>query len=128
MGELKNLKKHVVEGIENHKTEYFKIYTVSRINAKPVVLIIGAGEIGSGTDKLYSSKLQIVGTDVYCSSSIDYVADAHYLPFKNAIFDGVIIQAVLEHVVDPQLVVSEIHRVLKKDGIVYAGLIYAASS
>ena len=77
-------------------------------------------EIGSGTDELYSSKLQIVGTDVYFSPNVDYVADAHYLPFKDAILDGVIIQAVLEHVVEPQLVVSEIHRILKKNGIVYA--------
>ncbi|MDC0042595.1 class I SAM-dependent methyltransferase [Paracoccaceae bacterium] len=120
-GKLKNLKKHVVGESKTTKLNIFKfIQFLEAINEKPVVLIIGSGEIGSGTDKLYSSKLQIVGTDVYCSSSVDYVADAHYLPFKDAIFDGVIVQAVLEHVVDPQLVVSEIHRVLKKDGIVYA--------
>lgn len=120
-GKLKKLKKHILGESETTKLNISKFVRVLEgVNEKPIVLIIGSGEIGSGTDELYSSKLKIVGTDVYCSSSVDYVADAHYLPFKDAIFDGVIIQAVLEHVVDPQLVVSEIHRVLKKDGIVYA--------
>lgn len=118
---LKKLKKHIEWESETTKLNISKfVQFLEGINEKPIVLIIGSGEIGSGTDKLYSSELKIVGIDVYCSSSVDYVADAHYLPFKDAIFDGVIVQAVLEHVVDPQLVVSEIHRVLKKDGIVYA--------
>ena len=51
---------------------------------------------------------------------MDFIVDAHYLTFKNAIFDGVSIQAVLDHVVDPSLVVTEIHRVLRPDGIVYS--------
>jgi len=88
---------------------------------KSRVLIIGSGEKGSGTDTLFSTKgISIVGTDIYCSETVDIIADAHYLPFQNEVFDGVWIQAVLEHVVDPKLVVSEIHRVLKSKGIVYA--------
>ena len=35
-------------------------------------------------------------------------------------FDGVWIQAVLEHVLNPDTVVAEIHRVLKPRGVVYA--------
>ena len=49
-----------------------------------------------------------------------FVADAHQLPLANNSIDGVVIQAVLEHVLDPEIVVSEIWRVLKPDGIVYA--------
>ena len=48
------------------------------------------------------------------------ICDAHDIPFKDNSFDGVVIQAVLEHVVDPVRCVSEIHRVLKADGLVYA--------
>ena len=85
------------------------------------MLVIGAGEKGSGTEKLFSTEnISTVGTDIYSSKTVNVIADAHYLPFKNEEFDGVWIQAVLEHVVDPNLVVSEIHRVLKPDGIVYA--------
>jgi ubiquinone/menaquinone biosynthesis C-methylase UbiE len=34
--------------------------------------------------------------------------------------DAVVVQAVLEHVLDPNTVVDEIHRVLKNQGLVYA--------
>jgi len=120
-GALKLLKKHLVGESKTTKSNIANfIGRLKRTNKKPLVLIIGSGEIGSGSDKLYSSEIQIVGLDVYSSPSVDYVADAHYLPFKDAVFDGVVIQAVLEHVVDPQVVVSEIHRVLKKEGLVYA--------
>ena len=45
------------------------------------------------------------------------VADAHKLPFKNKYFDLVICTETLEHVTNPQGVLSEIKRVLKKDNI-----------
>jgi SAM-dependent methyltransferase len=88
---------------------------------KPRVLVIGSGTRGSGTEALWDSDaVTNVGIDIYPSESTDYVADAHYLPFVDGAFDGVWIQAVLEHVADPNLVVQEIHRVLAKGGIVYA--------
>ena len=120
-GALKLLKKHLVGESKTTKSNIANfIGRLKRTNKNPLVLIIGSGEIGSGSDKLYSSEMQIVGLDVYSSPSVDYVADAHYLPFKDSVFDGVVIQAVLEHVVVPPVVVSEIHRVLKKEGLVYA--------
>jgi SAM-dependent methyltransferase len=88
---------------------------------QPTVLVIGGGTIGWGTDELYSdSSIELVGTDVYASPFTTLVADAHKLPFDDGVFDGVWIQAVLEHVLDPALVVSEIHRVLRRGGAVYA--------
>ena len=57
---------------------------------------------------------------MYTSPYTSIVADGHHLPFCDNSFDGVWIQAVLEHVLDPNVVVSEIHRVLKFDGVVYA--------
>lgn len=87
----------------------------------PVVLVIGGGAIGAGADPLYATAdIRVVGTDVYASPNTDIVADGHFLPFKDAVFDGVWIQAVLEHVLDPSTVVAEIHRVLKPGGVVYA--------
>jgi ubiquinone/menaquinone biosynthesis C-methylase UbiE len=50
----------------------------------------------------------------------ELICDAHDIPFKDEMFDGVIAQAVLEHVVDPIRCVAEIHRVLKTGGLVYA--------
>ena len=54
------------------------------------------------------------------SKNINALADAHYLPYGDKYFDQVIIQAVLEHVISPRKVVSEIYRVLNIGGIVYS--------
>lgn len=87
----------------------------------PRVLVIGGGAIGAGADPLYATPdIRVVGTDVYASPNTNIVADGHFLPFRDTVFDGVWIQAVLEHVLDPSTVVSEIHRVLKPGGVVYA--------
>lgn len=88
---------------------------------KPRILIIGGGEIGSGMEPLYERyKDSIISFDIYSSPHINFIADAHNIPIVSEYFDIVIIQAVLEHVIDPKNVVSEIWRVLKFDGIVYA--------
>lgn len=88
---------------------------------RPRILIIGSGERGRGTGALWDADdIERVGVDIYKSDSVDVVCDAHYLPFLAGSFDGVWIQAVLEHVVEPVVVVAEIHRVLKPEGIVYA--------
>ncbi len=85
------------------------------------VLVIGGATRGSGTDGLWdNNQLEITSLDLVGTENVDYIADAHYLPFENETFDGVWIQAVLEHVVSPELVVKEIFRVLKKDGYVYS--------
>lgn len=90
-------------------------------SSHPKVLVIGSGTRGSGTDALWlDTMIAKTGIDIYPSKTTDYVADAHYLPFVDGAFDGVWIQAVLEHVANPQLVVKEIHRVLADSGIVYA--------
>jgi SAM-dependent methyltransferase len=87
----------------------------------PKVLVIGSGERGSGTEHLWSDRsIEIHGVDIYASETVEVVCDAHYLPLENESYDGVWIQAVLEHVVDPNTVVAEIFRVLKEGGIVYA--------
>jgi SAM-dependent methyltransferase len=94
---------------------------LSRTSHRPRVLIIGGGAKGRGADALYSNdSVDIVGTDIYCSAYTTLLADGHYLPFKDESFDGVWIQAVLEHVLDPTLVVSQIHRVLRPRGLVFS--------
>ena len=90
-------------------------------NPRPVVLIVGGGTVGQGMDALYQSPdIQVVAFDIYASPIVHFVADAHDIPLLAGTVDGVIVQAVLEHVVEPQQVVAEIWRVLKPDGLVYA--------
>jgi SAM-dependent methyltransferase len=85
------------------------------------VLVIGGAELGLGLGQLYENpKLEIIATDIYASNITTLLADGHQLPFSNASMDAVVIQAVLEHVLAPHEVVSEVHRVLKPHGLVFA--------
>jgi SAM-dependent methyltransferase len=87
----------------------------------PRVLIVGGGTIGVGSELIIEKfKNDVISFDVYYSPTIDFIADAHSIPLSNACIDLVIIQAVLEHVLDPAVVVSECYRVLKSKGYIYA--------
>jgi SAM-dependent methyltransferase/uncharacterized protein YbaR (Trm112 family) len=87
----------------------------------PNVLAIGASILGSGMEALIERPdIELVESDVAFGPRTTLICDAHCLPFEDNSFDGVIIQAVLEHVVDPWRCLEEIYRVLKKDGLVYA--------
>ena len=85
------------------------------------ILIVGGSIKGKGMDAIYSNdSFDIVGSDVSFGTYTTLICDAHDIPFDDEVFDCVIIQAVLEHVLDPQRCVSEVHRVLKHSGLVYA--------
>lgn len=85
------------------------------------VLVIGGGTCGQGTDPLYqAANIKIISFDIYLSDRVDFVADAHNIPLPDSSVDAVLVQAVLEHVLNPEQVVREIWRVLADDGIVYA--------
>ena len=85
------------------------------------VLVVGGGELGAGMDSIVNdAHLEFVDTDVYVGDRVGVACDAHRLPFPDGAFDGVIVQAVLEHVLSPPDVVAEIHRVLRAEGLVYA--------
>lgn len=89
--------------------------------SNPKILVIGGGEIGNGFDKFFINFADnITSFDIYNSSNVDFIADAHQIPLIEEYFDLVIVQAVLEHVLVPTKVVNEIWRVLKFDGLVYA--------
>lgn len=99
-----------------------KLGLIAKDNSK--ILIIGGGINGFGMNKflnkLESKNVLIESIDIYYSDRITTIADAHYLPYQNQQFDIVVIQAVLEHVINPSKVVSEIYRVLYDDGLIYS--------
>jgi SAM-dependent methyltransferase len=84
------------------------------------VLVIGGGELGNGVEALYAGRHTVIGFDVYGSPLTHFIADAHQIPLPDGSVDAVVIQAVLEHVLDPPRVVAEIWRVLRPAGLVYA--------
>ncbi|MGB5711680.1 MAG: methyltransferase domain-containing protein [Waterburya sp.] len=101
------------------KGNYDKIASLLPKNSK--ILVVGGSIKGQGMDSIYDNEsFEIVSSDVTFGEYTDIICDAHDLPFQDNTFDCVIVQAVLEHVLEPRRCVSEIHRVLKSDGIVYA--------
>jgi SAM-dependent methyltransferase len=63
-------------------------------------------------------QLDYVGVD-YDSQNADLLADGHSLPFRSGTFDGVLAYAVLEHLYNPALALSEIARVLRPGGVFF---------
>lgn len=87
----------------------------------PKILVIGGSTVGQGLKNILSqSALQFVESDVSFGPRTSLICDAHDIPFDDETFDGAITQVTLEHVIDPHRCVEEIHRVLKKNGILYA--------
>lgn len=94
---------------------------LSLLDESATVLVVGGGSLGNGVERLYADRrFGVVGFDIYSSPLTQLVADAHQIPFADQTVDAVVVQAVLEHLVDPERAVSEIHRVLRPGGLVYA--------
>ena len=89
--------------------------------ANPKVLVVGGGVVGGGMDCLVNDpRITLIETDAAIAPRTNLICDGHDLPFADQSVDAVIVQAVLEHVVDPHRCVAEIHRVLKPAGLVYS--------
>jgi ubiquinone/menaquinone biosynthesis C-methylase UbiE len=87
----------------------------------PLVLVVGGGTLGNGVGAIYADRrIRVIGFDIYGSPLTQFIADAHQIPLTTESVDAVVIQAVLEHVLDPSEVVGEIRRVLRPGGLVYA--------
>lgn len=85
------------------------------------LLVIGGGSVGQGMAPIYDHPgIEIYSFDIYDSPNVQFIADGHHLPLPDDHFDAVIIQAVLEHVLQPAQVAAEIWRVLRPGGLVYA--------
>jgi SAM-dependent methyltransferase len=91
-----------------------------RDNPNPTVLVIGGSVLGAGMQGLLNSSIRLIESDISFGPRTSLICDAHDIPFADGAFDGVVAQAMLEHVVDPFRCVEEIHRVLKPNGLVYA--------
>lgn len=94
---------------------------IKKKNNNPRILVVGGGTKGNGTESFYlDPDVDVISFDVYVSDLTHFIADAHKMPIKSGTIDVVWIQYVLEHVLDPGEVVSEVFRVVKHEGLVYA--------
>lgn len=91
------------------------------LGRRPRILVIGGGAVGNGLEAFYNdTTIDLVGFDIYMSPFVQFIGDGHAIPLADGSFDGVVVQAVLEHVLQPEIVAREIQRVLREGGIVYA--------
>lgn len=65
---------------------------------------------------------QYLGVDMSLNSFADVIADNHNLPFKDNVFDVIIISEVLEHCDNEYQVIKELRRVAKNQALVYLTL------
>jgi len=88
------------------------------------VLVVGSGRQRQWLDERLCAGgvVQVVYSDIDVEADVDLFCDAHDLPFTGGVFDTVITTAVLEHVLYPERVAAEIHRVLKVGGVLYSEL------
>jgi SAM-dependent methyltransferase len=88
------------------------------------ILIVGGGTQKEDLEREFDAGRRpwSVYTDIDIRADVDVFVDAHDLPFQSGSFDAVITTAVLEHVLYPERVVAEIHRVLKIGGLLYSEL------
>ena len=94
---------------------------LSELDEAATVLVVGGGTVGNGTERLYSeARIGVIGFDIYAAPTTQFLADVHQIPLADASVDAVVVQAVLEHVLEPERAVAEIHRVLRPQGLVYA--------
>jgi len=87
-------------------------------------------DIGCGIGDFLSYRKNTVGVDIneevvnwclYQGHLVDLM-QADLLPYRSSRFDSVIMDNVLEHIGNPQPILSEAHRVLKNDGIIVVGV------
>ena len=120
---VKRLAKSIFYGSNSKTLRNFEFLS-RNLSIDSRILIIGGATQGSGMDYIFANLRRLgcslVSVDVQYTDCVDALVDAHYLPFADSSFHVVIIQAVLEHVLSPECVVSEIHRVLRLGGVVYS--------
>ena len=75
--------------------------------------------IGSSSKKIYPNTVNL---DIGPFPNVDIVGDGKHLPFKDRSFDLVLIESVLEHIDEPEKVISESFRVLRKGGKAYISI------
>jgi 2-polyprenyl-3-methyl-5-hydroxy-6-metoxy-1,4-benzoquinol methylase len=94
---------------------------------KLTVLDLGSGQ--GGTAKILSENNKVISLDlnIIRLKSQEYFKDniqringhALNVPLKPEIFDLIILQDVIEHVNDPQILLVSLHSLLKKNGMLY---------
>lgn len=73
-------------------------------------------EIGAGSGHLSELRDNVVSTDILSAPWLDLRADAQQLPFRDAMFDNIVMIDVLHHLPTPKTFFQEAERILRPGG------------
>ncbi len=127
--------KHDLDKFYNHPNRLFRYIENKRINILLREADIGPDdkvlEVGCGAGHILERipRGKLTGVDIsaiqieraekrYSGKAELIIAKGEDLPFKDKSFDRIICTEVFEHVLEPELVLAEMKRVLKDDGII----------
>lgn len=116
--------RHIIKWLdpESERLRSFIHKAAESVPVGGIVIDVGAGEC-QYKNLFFKQKyfaVDFASGDVnWDYSCLDVIGDVHFLPFCSGSADAVICTQVMEHVIDPQKVVSEIARVLKPGGTVF---------
>lgn len=112
---------------EKSSPEHIRVKDIlSHIKSKSLVYDVGCNSGGIGRLLIQKKKCRVYGSEL-CKSlgkkasqkGVNvFVGWAEHTPYENEFFDYVILTFILEHVIDPQVLMNEALRVLKKNGTV----------
>jgi len=95
---------------------------IKDISKEGIVLDVGGGDRFTKWLREYKDffrNCDYKTMDYDSSTGADIVGDIHSIPLKDESVDGIICNAVLEHVNDPIRAVQEMHRVMKRGGKIF---------
>ena len=114
---LENYTTYFSSRAEDNNRVYNTINKLLKFNNKESILNKKVLDLGSGDKAFYNICLDkgVEISEIDGSSGIDFEKDI--LPYKDDSFDIVMFTAVIEHLYNANLVLSEIYRILRQKGI-----------
>lgn len=108
--------------LENAGIRDFVSKAAEQVSAGQRLLDAGAGQCRY---KDYFQQARYVGVDFgrgenkWDYSALDVVGRLENLPFRDSVFDVILCTQVLEHVPEPEMILRELHRVIRQGGRLY---------
>tara|TARA_B100000686_G_scaffold160642_2_gene168302 strand:+ start:796 stop:1533 length:738 start_codon:yes stop_codon:yes gene_type:complete len=118
--EMNRIKTHftsIGRTIRRYYVDEFFFNELSDIPSKSSILDLGGNKIKKrGQFNIENHSDNVTYTDISKEKKPDIQASAALLPFKPDIFDIIICAELLEHVLNPPEILTELHRIIKPNG------------
>ncbi len=114
----KSLIQDLGSSLRRHLVDEFHFRHVPTLPGHSLVLDLGGNRVGKrGLFDIERYDFRVIYGNLSRAKQPHLQMEASCLPFRGAVFDAVICSELLEHVLRPPVVLSEIFRILRKGGI-----------